>query len=111
VLRKSRHDDGLKTSSRQVPVLLICACLIGYFGYHAIQGKHGLDARSRLIDRSSTLERDIRGLETVLATLEREVALLSEARPDADYVEELARDILGFARPDERILIERPARR
>jgi len=92
-------------------VLLICACLIGYFGYHAIQGKHGLDARSRLVERSTTLERDIRRLETVLATLEREVALLSEARPDPDYVEELARDILGFVRPDERILIERPSRR
>lgn len=92
-------------------MLLICACLIGYFGYHAIQGKHGLDARSRLIARSTTLERDIGGLETVLASLERDVALLSETRPDPDYVEELARDILGFARPDERIMIEIPARR
>jgi cell division protein FtsB len=110
VLRKSRHD-GLTTSRRQIPVLLICACLIGYFGYHAIQGKHGLDARSRLFDRSSTLERDIRELETVLATLEREVGLLSEERPDPDYIEELARDVLGFARSDERILVERTVRR
>lgn len=91
-------------------MLLICACLIGYFGYHAIQGKHGLDARSRLMFRSSMLEHDIKGLETVLANLERDVALLAESRPDTDYVEELAREVLGFARPDEQLLVQRPAR-
>ncbi len=88
-------------------MLLICASLIGYFGYHAIQGKHGLEARSRLIERSAQLEQEIGALQTVLASLESEVALLSEARPNPDYVDELARDILGFARPDEQILIGR----
>lgn len=92
-------------------MLLICACLIGYFGYHAIQGKHGLEARSRLIERSAQLEREIRALQTVLASLETETALLSETAPNADYIEELARDMLGFARPDEQILIERPPNR
>ena len=92
-------------------MLLICACLAGYFGYHAIQGKHGLEARSRLIERSKVVEREIRSLEAVLATLEREVALLSPTKPDPDYVEELARDVLGFARPDDRILTGAVARR
>jgi cell division protein FtsB len=91
-------------------VLLICACLIGYFGYHAIQGKHGLEARSRLIERSAKLEQEIRALETVLASLESDVALLSETRPDPDYIDELARDILGFARRDEQLLIARQPR-
>ena len=92
-------------------MLLICACLAGYFGYYAIQGKHGLEARSRLIERSKVVEREIRSLEAVLATLEREVALLSPTKPDPDYVEELARDVLGFARPDDRILTGAVARR
>lgn len=90
-------------------MLLICACLAGYFGYHAIQGKHGLEARSRLIERSKVVEREIRSLESVLATLECEVALLS--KPDPDYVDELARDILGFARRDDRVLTGALARR
>jgi cell division protein FtsB len=47
----------------------------------------------------------------VLATLELEVALLSPARPNPDYVEELARDILGFARPNDQILTGALARR
>jgi cell division protein FtsB len=92
-------------------VLLICACLAGYFGYHAIQGKHGLEARSRLIERSKVVEREIRSLEAVLATLEREVALLSPHKRDPDYIDELARDVLGFARRDDRILTGALARR
>jgi cell division protein FtsB len=109
-LRHSRHDD-FKSPRRQIPVLLICACLTGYFGYHAIQGKHGLEARFRLIERSKVVEQEVRGLESVLATLEREVALLSPTKPDPDYIDELARDILGFARPDDRILTGAMARR
>ncbi len=92
-------------------MLLICACLAGYFGYHAIHGKHGLEARSRLVERSKVVEREIRSLEAVLATLERAVALLSPSKPDPDYVDELARDVLGFARPDDRILTGALARR
>jgi len=91
-------------------VLLICACLIGYFGYHALQGRHGFEARSRLMERSASLERDTRSLEAVLATLEREIALLSEASPSPDYVDELARGVLGFARPGDRIFASAPPR-
>jgi cell division protein FtsB len=109
-LRHSRHDD-FKSPRRQIPVLLICVCLAGYFGYHAIQGKHGLEARSRLIERSKVVEREIRSLESVLATLDLEVALLSPAKPDPDYIDELARDILGFARPNDQILTGALARR
>jgi cell division protein FtsB len=39
----------------------------------------------------------------VRAKLERDVALLKPDLPDADLVEEIARDVLGFARPTERI--------
>jgi cell division protein FtsB len=62
------------------------------------------------MERSATLEREIRSLETVLATLERDVALLSETSPNPDYVDELARGILGFARHGEHILVARPPR-
>ena len=92
---------------RRNPVLLVCLCLTAYFGYHAIQGRHGLEARSRLIERSGTLEREIRALETVRARLEREAALLNETAPDPDFIDELARQTLGFARAGDRLIIER----
>ena len=92
-------------------MLLVCLCLTAYFGYHAIQGRHGLEARSRLIERSRALEREIRALETVRVRLEREVALLAEVNPDPDFIDEIARLRLGFARAGDRILIERPSPR
>ena len=89
-------------------MLLVCLCLTAYFGYHAIQGRHGLEARSRLIDRSAQLEREIGALEIVRSRLQREVALLDERSPNPDYIDELAREELGFALPGDRLIIERP---
>lgn len=91
-------------------LFIVALCLASYFGYHTIQGRHGLEARSRLISRASTLDGENRALEAVRSRLEREIALLSEPRPDPDFVEELARDMLGFARPGERIIVVRRPR-
>ena len=96
---------------RRNPVLLVCLCLTAYFGYHAIQGRHGFEARSRLIERSRTLEREIRALEAVRVRLERETVLLDETSPDRDFVEELARQTLGFALAGDRLIVERSGTR
>jgi cell division protein FtsB len=95
---------------RQLPVLLICCCLTMYFGFHAVHGKHGLEARWGLEVRAHKLAAELRELEAVRAGLEREVALLSDTRPDPAFVEELARGLLGYARPGDRILLP-PVRR
>jgi len=88
---------------RQILVSLFCFCALGYFAYHAIIGKRGLEARSRLIERSRQLEPEIERLEAVRSRLEQEVRLL-DAR-DADFIEELAIGLLGFARPTDRVVI------
>jgi len=88
---------------RQILVSLLCSCALAYFAYHAIIGKRGLEARSRLIERSRQLEPEIARLEAVRTRLEREVRLL-DAR-DRDLIEELAIELLGFARPTDRIVI------
>jgi cell division protein FtsB len=84
----------------------VCLCLTTYFGYHAIQGRHGLEARKKLISRSAELDREIKALEAVRARLDHETALLSETAPDPDYIDELARRMLGFARPGDRMLLD-----
>ncbi len=89
---------------RQATVLLLCLGLTAYFVYHAINGRHGFEVRSRLIERSALLEFEIKSLEAVRAKLERDVALLSPDKPDADLVEEISREVLGFVRPDEQVL-------
>jgi cell division protein FtsB len=85
-------------------VLLLCLGLTAYFAYHAINGRHGLEARSRLIERSALLEFEIKSLEAVRAKLQRDVALLSPDKPDPDIVEEVAREVLGFVNPDDTII-------
>ena len=83
--------------------MLTCLGLTCTFAYHALYGRHGLETRSRLISCSAGLEFEIRGLEAVRARLKRDVALLAAEPPNADLVEENARDVLGFVHPDDRI--------
>lgn len=84
---------------------LLCLGLTTYFVHHAISGKHGLEVRSRLMERSRVLERDSRALEAVRARLARDVAALSPTDPDLDLIDELARDTLGVAHPNERVVL------
>jgi cell division protein FtsB len=74
-----------------------------YFAYHCLYGRHGFEARTRLMERSSVLEFEIRSLEAVRSHLSRDVALLSATPPAPDLVEEIARDVLGFAAPRDQI--------
>jgi len=88
-------------------VLLLCLGLTAYFAHHAIYGRHGLETRSKLIERSALLEFEIRSLEAVRAKLERDVKLLSPDKPDPDLVEEVAREVLGFVHPDDVVMTAR----
>ena len=101
---RSAHEPATTASWCRFSVLLA----LGYFAHHAINGKRGLEARSRLIERSRQLEPEIERLEAVRARLERDVRLLDTRDPD--IVEELANEILGFARPGDRVVVA-PVRR
>lgn len=85
-------------------MLLACLSSSAYFGYHALHGRHGLDARNRLLERSTLLDFEIRSLEAVRSKLERDVALLSPDKPDPDMVEEIARDVLGYVLPGDKLI-------
>ncbi len=85
-------------------MLLLCLGFTAYFAYHAIYGRHGLEVRSRLIERSALLEFEIKSLEAVRANLQRDVALLSPENPDPDLVEEIAREVLGFVHPRDQVV-------
>ena len=104
-MRQPNHDR--RSRPRQATVLLLCLGMTAYFAHHAINGRHGLEVRSRLIERSALLEFEIKSLEAVRAKLRRDVALLTPDRPDPDIVEEIARDVLGFVHPQDRVLTRR----
>lgn len=92
---------------KQALVLLACVSASTYFAYHGIFGRHGLETQRRLHDRASILEFEIKTLESVRAKLERDVALLSPELPNPDMVEEIARDVLGYANQAD-VLIAQP---
>lgn len=85
-------------------MLLTCVAAQGYFAYHALHGRHGWYAREALRDRDSLLDFERAGLESVRDKLKRDVRLLSDTPPDADLVEEIARDVLGYVHPSDHIL-------
>ncbi len=88
-------------------MLLSSLCATAYFTHHAMHGRHGLEARSALIERADLLEFEIRSLETVRARLRHDVALLTRDKPDPDLVEEIARDVLGYVQPNDRVIVTR----
>lgn len=89
---------------RQALVLLLSLSATAYFTYHLLHGRHGLEARSKLIERKDLVEFEIRSLETVRSKLENDVALLAREPADPDLVDEIARDVLGYVDPSDRIL-------
>jgi cell division protein FtsB len=88
-------------------VSLACCCALAYVVDHAMCGKRGLEARSRLIERSRRLEPEIERLEAVRARLENDIRLLNDRDPD--LVAELAITVLGFAPAGSRVIVTSPA--
>jgi len=103
VLRSHIHD--WRAGLRQSSVLLICLGFTAYFAYHTFYGRHGLETRNKLIARSELLEFEIRSLEAVRSDYSNEIKLLSLTPPDPDLVEEIARDVMGYAQPEDRIFV------
>lgn len=104
---KTNRRNGPLNRLKQALVLLACLTSSAYFAYHANYGRHGLDMRATLQDRTALLDFELKGLISVRSKLERDCVLLSPEIPDPDLVEEIARDVLGYVRADEKIIASR----
>ncbi len=93
----------LRKKLSQLLVLLSSLSAAAYFSHHALYGRHGLEARSKLIERETLVEFEIASLETVRSSLTHDVTLLSPELPNGDLVEEIARDVLGYVHPGDRV--------
>ena len=101
------HDRRMRRPLRSFLVLLGCAVIAAYFVHHAINGKHGFEARTRLNERTAVLWREIRSLEAVHARMSRDVQLLANEPPLRDMTEEIAQRDLGLAYPNDVVLLAR----
>lgn len=90
---------------RLATAFLVCSALLSYFGYHLVAGGHGIRARAALEKRIANLEGELAGLRAVRQRLERDVGLLRSEALDPDMLDERARAILNFARPNDLVIM------
>ena len=90
---------------RYVVAPLIGALLVGYFGYHAVQGNRGLLTYLQVTQeiRQAELTRDLIRSERVL--IERRVQLLRPDAMDRDMLEERSRQMLNLGHKDEVVVM------
>jgi cell division protein FtsB len=90
---------------RSVLVFCVAIGLSAYFVYHAIAGRHGLDARRDLVVRVAELERETARLEAIRSELARDVALLKDQSIHPDMLDEQVRSVLRYAKAGELIVL------
>jgi cell division protein FtsB len=95
-------------NARYALLLTICVALIGYFAYHAVEGDHGLHKRTTLSEKIKRLEAELKALKEERVRVEHDVALVTtRAREEPDLLDEQARALLNYTKPDE-IVVLRP---
>lgn len=97
-----RHEMRRRIRHAAVPV--VCACVVAYFGFHAIQGDHGLITYLRYGQYIGSLQLEYDQTVKAREQLEHRVSLLRSKSLDPDLLEERARDVLGFAHPNDRVI-------
>lgn len=81
---------------RSVLVLIVAIGLSAYFGYHAIAGRHGLEARADLFVRVQGLEQEVARLEAIRTRLRHDAALLQDQSINPDMLDEVVRSVLRY---------------
>lgn len=81
------------------------AFLLGtYFVFHAVQGEYGLFNRVQIEAEESRLTAELTTLEAELSALQNKTRRLSDGFLDLDLLDERAREVLGYARPNEIVI-------
>lgn len=84
---------------------LILLSVIIYFSYHFISGQRGFIAWRNLEIQLQQRQQHLEGLNNEIQKLEHSVQLLKSDSVSLDYLEERAKSSLGFAKPNEILVI------
>lgn len=95
----------IRRRARQIAPQVIAACVVGYFAYHLVHGERGLLAYLRLEQELAAAEQTREALAAERGRLEARVSLLRPEHLDRDMLGERARRLLGYARPDEMVVL------
>jgi cell division protein FtsB len=86
--------------------MFFLAGLICYFGYHMISGGRGMLAYFKLSSQISSFQSELELVRMERLNLEHSANLLKSESLDLDLLEEQAKKILGYAKPQEIVLID-----
>jgi cell division protein FtsB len=89
---------------RNLPVI-IAFLLCCYFSYHVIFGQRSYLELTTLNQQIASLSLQNQELQTQRIALETRVTKLRPGSIDPDLLEERARYVLGYARPDEKVIV------
>ena len=101
----------IKRRSKAVVAPLIFLSLVGYFGWNATQGNHGLVAYAQRQELLAQAQADQAKAIAERDAWERRVAGLRASHIDADALDERARAMLNLAEPSDIIVQYAPADR
>ncbi|MDQ0468416.1 FtsB family cell division protein [Labrys wisconsinensis] len=90
---------------RQLVLLILAGASIAYFGFHAVNGDHGIMAQRQYDDQKRDLSAQLADLRAKRTALERRVALLKNDALDPDVLEDKARNLLGMVHPNDVVVL------
>ena len=90
--------------------VVTCAslALLGFFAWHAWEGPRGFRFNDKLKSQSAQLTGDLTAIQNQRTGFEHRVALLRPESVDPDMLDEMARQTLNVARPNELIVLDSP---
>jgi len=96
------HPESWRNLAR--PTLLALA--IFYLGFHAVSGERGLYAWFRESRHLEQLQGELKAAVAAREAYDRKIRLLKPDSIDLDMLDEQARRSLGFAAPDEVVVLQ-----
>ena len=78
--------------------------MLSYFGFHALNGQHGLRAQIVMTQKEADLRATLAERKQARAELQRQLALLQDGTMNRDMVDEHARRELNLLRSDEMVI-------
>lgn len=98
---------------RKIRGLIVPLLVLGLFGYtqfHLFSGDRGLFVWVNLREQVSDLKKENILIAERRDRLSEDVERLKSNQPDLDFIEQTARENLGYLKPNERVIYIQPSR-
>lgn len=95
----------IRIRGRKIALPVLSACVVAYFGYHALHGERGFLAWRELSQDLVTARDTAARLKTERQFLAQRVKLLEPDSLDPDLLEERANALLGYSHENDLVIL------